>query len=827
MSSFNMVACIKTRGTLHSIPSAIMILVIYYFNYIQHTFAFYTASTTATKQLQERRQPQQLTSTIIQLYSSSSTSTSTRQDEPALSETDARVLRQMLQDENKLDLETEENMKKLLERGVVSKDTPDVPKSKREHQDDDDDSKSEFSSEALKTLSDTKMWKAVSRKAGDFLESVKLAVMNKVERDAMTLAALGVFAWERAVRDAARALPASTSSTTQIDNAPLLLSNKSSAKDSMTTPMDEIKSVTTAVADILKTGCGATRSGGDGATGVLRNAAAKRASNAQTFQRTYQQAKAKEARSKDPTRAAAGVVDTAWQLKRELQVEQNVPGYKTDKVKKQLGAAKDSTQQLLQGARNAWNLEREKTNRLLSQTASKEREENNGIMDTAASVNKNEEISAQQLQQQRQIQEEARQRQERLEVERRFQQELQEKQQLQQEQTRQQVMDDLVAQKKLWRAQKREQTKQLQLLENLLLQECTRLQHQLQNCIVNPEQTWLRAEIIEGILEFDQDLIRQVVTEMIATRNSIKELVQAKEFKTLSNEQRIDQILYELRVDVQAKLAELARDAECAVSEGAARALTKELVEGSKEEHTVENNVVQAIPVLLRLEELQQHFEELLDVGEEPTGNETKKAENWGFFSYFTNPVADSDNLSEPYAGTMESEVDIDEGIDVVVGQAKDATESEIVDVIPEAFVYAVATTPVASVSERAREADDGISNAAAAAADAFASSVVELVSDDDFEEAVGETKQAVAVFDDDNEAIEGTGNEKPNVIFTLLLRSLDIMFFLLEKTLIAVPTVISTTSLALERMDKINKGGLGSEGWQVIDSAQRGAQRY
>jgi hypothetical protein len=48
--------------------------------------------------------------------------------EDKLSEMDARVLRSMLADSAKLDLQTEGNLKKLMERGVVSKKCLGLPK---------------------------------------------------------------------------------------------------------------------------------------------------------------------------------------------------------------------------------------------------------------------------------------------------------------------------------------------------------------------------------------------------------------------------------------------------------------------------------------------------------------------------------------------------------------------------------------------------------------------------------------------------------------------------------------------------------------------------
>ena len=43
----------------------------------------------------------------------------------------------------------------------------------------------------------------------------------------------------------------------------------------------------------------------------------------------------------------------------------------------------------------------------------------------------------------------------------------------------------------------------------------------------------------------------------------------------------------------------------------------------------------------------------------------------------------------------------------------------------------------------------------------------------------------------------------------------------------VVIPTAVSSGSVAKARLDDAAKGGLGSEGWKVIGSAQKGAKRY
>ena len=86
---------------------------------------------------------------------------SSSDEEAVLSDVDARVLQEMLQ-QDKLDAQQTENMQKLLERGIKSKEP--VRQDQEEEEEDSD-----FQSSVLKTLSNTKLWKALRRNAQDVL----------------------------------------------------------------------------------------------------------------------------------------------------------------------------------------------------------------------------------------------------------------------------------------------------------------------------------------------------------------------------------------------------------------------------------------------------------------------------------------------------------------------------------------------------------------------------------------------------------------------------------------------------------------------------------
>jgi len=97
------------------------------------------------------------------------------------------------QDGLKLDLQEGENLRRLLECGIKSKDPVRKPA--------DDDYESEYSSQVLQMLGNTKLWKAIQRKREDILESDTIFVTNRVERDSNLLGSLSMLAFERAMQD--------------------------------------------------------------------------------------------------------------------------------------------------------------------------------------------------------------------------------------------------------------------------------------------------------------------------------------------------------------------------------------------------------------------------------------------------------------------------------------------------------------------------------------------------------------------------------------------------------------------------------------------------
>lgn len=334
-------------------------------------------------------------------------------DENLISEMDARVLQSMLRD-NKLDLEQTSNMKKLLERGVrKDKDFEDLDELRNKQDEEKKPEEETYSSQVIKTLADTKFWKAFTRNAGEVFESLAISVSNEIEKGAKVLVGLGFFAWDRAKRDVARALPTAGSAgipkkqVFQLGDTSSYVEPKANEEEGeltpsqkaknlrqeFTTPADELSAVTAEISSIFKRvdrqvknqpvdkskdmrnpffaafveerDFQASKQQEDEsapfyASSTLSSTASRGSSRLQSaFTRTKKTklAQEKENPATKANRLAAAAIDSAYQVRKEIESEQNVPGYKTKQlrestvdVSKRIAGAAKKTAGILGGA---------------------------------------------------------------------------------------------------------------------------------------------------------------------------------------------------------------------------------------------------------------------------------------------------------------------------------------------------------------------------------------------------------------------------------------------------------------------------------------------
>jgi hypothetical protein len=628
--------------------------------------------------------------------------------EEDLSDTDSRVLEFMLQD-SKLDLETEADIRKLLERGTVKK----VSTPQKE-----EPTESDYTSTILKTLGDTKLWKKLSTQASDVFESVSIWIGNKVEQDVKTLAALGFFAWERAVRDVGRALPQAgelskktvfllTNSSSAVDDA----ATQRGIKDRMLRPQDEIQSVSREIRGILS---GQQRS--SSGRNLRTIAPAGSSNNAERLRRAYQQSRRAERDAKDLTKVPGKVVDGAWELRRELKAETNEPGYKSKPIRNAIAAGVANTGNLLQSVKEQARLaaSKRKEDRLLSlqgeigiPSAASRIEDRVRASSTQAEYTKNQDIADPYVAA-------------RMEFEKASQQ-----------------------------AEAKKPIDDPDILE-VLRGERKRILKQLASCIDTPSKTWL-----VGFAGYDdemKDTLINVVTKMVVLRNDVEE---REEF---DDEQSAELVLSHLR-EIKESIDEILQAAKTSLSPSIIQALESELYCS----HTPDGEV--SLILQLNGVESAEQLSSLLERQREPT--------------------------FEPRAVP---------------------TTPPIIDVITE--------TPTAPLYQRIEFHDESLTEQYDDDSYVTPIAAVEVVMDDDVFDAADRAKKAVVT--------ESEENQEESEIVKLALRSLDVIFFVVEKALFAaIPQAITLSTTAFRRAMAVNELGRGSRGWEQFSKLGNTRAKY
>ncbi|KAL7581615.1 hypothetical protein ACA910_022169 [Epithemia clementina (nom. ined.)] len=663
-----------------------------------------------------------------------------QEEEEALSDVDTRVLREMLQ-ESKLDLDTEEDVRKLLERGT-KKTTNAAPNSA------DMNEESEFESKVLQKLSDTKLWKALSAKTSDILESAKLWVSNKVERDLKTLAALGVFAWDRVVRDVGRALPA-TATRMQDTKKTFLLSNSSSFEEvfkrqtteslrkELNRPSDEIKSVSQDIWDILSGKTTKRVAGGD-RRGLRTVAKAGTANIADRQRRAYQQTRKKREQEtvvKGIQKIPGGIVDVTYELQRELKSETSPAGYKTKPIRKAIAAGVTGTGKYLKGITEAARLAaaERKAKRLAAAGETSTFAEAAAAAGDRTFESQTDAIPRQAASEMSSAKPEA-----------------------------SDLLDAI-------------QSEQTELLVQLQFERGAMLERLLA-CIQQPESTWLQSEFLtKEARSLSQESLREVATLIILLKDELAKTTLAE-----PSEASLESYLEQLRLDL--RFVEEVRESVVSTISSLIGNTLFDIVVGKYDVPEDET------PILLRLDEIEE-----------------MSLENSATAAVISSPEKSERRVWQDATVA-----------DVVTPVNK---SSRIVDVITDVVVE---TQPGVYMSVE-NEAATGVADVSKVAA-----LIPEIVSDDDFEGAVGVKKVKTASSGEwDEEEDEDEEAERP-FILTVVLRSLDVAFFLLEKIfVVAIPRTVTFASTAAKRVSDINEGGKGKKGWEKIRNTVDPKGRY
>mmetsp|Transcript_13968 Transcript_13968/g.33794 ORF Transcript_13968/g.33794 Transcript_13968/m.33794 type:complete len:874 (+) Transcript_13968:112-2733(+) len=784
----------------------------------------------------------------------------TDNDEAVLSDLDARVLQEMLRSTDKLDLQDERNMKDLLDRGIKAKErsVKDETSSQQDEQD------SEFKSEVLQKLGSTKLWKAFKRKLQDGVDSAKIYVANRIERDAKLVASLGIFAFERAMTDVSRALPA-TSSSRWNPKKQFLLSNVTAAQEmteaeklrqEMSTPMDEIRNVGRQLKDIFR---GVTQPAAAPAVNIgiepadpndvvtprttysrnLNSAAASSkysVNDKDRFDKAYKRKqettlkREKENVIQSSTRLANEVADGAYQIRREVQAETNEPGYKTKVIREQTAA---TSRQLAAGAKRI--LGGAKSIAVKALEASRKEQEGTAplLPETATGVPGAVDASAA----------------------------------FQSDSTT--VPNTMPVEAQSGGAPPT--LERLELLDELET-EMERILDLLTQYVSSPQETWLNPDLLlqnsnddQQFTSFPDAELESVVVAMVQAQALLQQPMSTEDERAMIS--TLDLVLPTI-------------NEICDTSVQAGSLIIAEYFKQTLLYGGVENGdtplMLRLDDCLARLETLEEEQKLTQDIEtamndaannepavaeaapwyvEDDEGEAVQETKPW----YVEDGAEDGQvvvEVSEPtnFGGfrmpwqrqqqqqQQEIEVDDVQVVEVAADVSQVVAENsgfvadvEILDAIPTTMAggpAAQATTIVDNddfsysqtvVVDQGMNVEFDMATGAQEAADSMRRVSAEVVSDDDFDVAMGQAKVAEEIGEGQEE--EEEDELSPAAMFAL--RSLDVVLLAGEKTASVLPTLINLGGTVTERVANAKNDGLGSDGWEIIQSAQRGDKKY
>jgi hypothetical protein len=577
---------------------------------------------------------------------------------------------------------------------------------------------------------------ALKRKGSDLIESAGIYIMNRIERDTKLALSVGLFAWERAVRDAGRALPASGQSGAAVGRAmrkAVRQLGSSSSFDEMqalereqqqkrrledvenlyeefNTPMDEIRSVTQSIRDILS----GDSTSSSASSGVRRlrtvSAAGLGTKNAERQRRAFNRRKKTKLRQEkeflNVGRTAGSLIDTGFELKRELRAESSLPGYRSEKARKAIAAGAAQTARVLEAAkRDGWS-------RALFGTA-EVRDETIREMVGSTDIEEVESVAT----------------------------------------------DETISQ---------------------LLEEEYLIVDRIQLCIDDPAETWLTPEsLMENEYEIDDDSLREVVTAMICARDDLEvdgERTAVNEDLTL--EEMIDRMrVVKNTVDMIVSLA--ASSVSFTAGENLRNVLYGPEARDGKgvsllNLDEIESSVAAAVDAV---EEAKYFVEEV------PTKRKRSIFEIL-FEEKPTESGLDDDISNEGVTNDKISSSDPPHQWDstAVAKVVVDSTE-------PSFWAGAAASRPrfpevIVSDFEKVGHATESQSGSESEDV-GVRLTTAEVVSDEDFDRAVNWAKATTTLPEDGGE----TEEKKEDSLFTMaLLRSLDVVLFVAEKVLLVRP---------------------------------------
>jgi hypothetical protein len=541
------------------------------------------------------------------------------------------------------------------------------------------------------------------------------------------------------------------------------------------TPLDEIRSVTKSIRDILS---------GDSSTTTpkrgLRSAApAGEKTRTERQQRAYQKRKQTVLKREkqvgvDVRRVTGTFVDAAWEVKQEIKVETNRPGYRTEGVRTAIAAGAETTSRVIAAARQGQTGEWK--NILFG---SKEQEQ---VLELESEI-ENDVLPLQEMP------------------------ELPELPEIPPEPA---LVADVP-------------------LPVELLDEQRSVVLRLKFCIENPEESWLTADVLatlEGSI--DPDSLRDVVTTMICARDDLS-------VTTGNDPDTIMELITKLK-QVKNTVEMVNTMASSTAGEAVASKLGS-ILYGSDPQDAIQPTLM-ALDEIKASYNRDLLEKEVADAKYNAAVAERERIifEWERIFDEREDLIEQAKAIAEQIAVEEEQEMIAEEQRRVEAAEL--AAQSIMPDEpatgdgsILDAFVvdaFDVSFEKSSYTNDAQRFAAVAVSNVDIIVDDDFQSMAAEVVSDADFggfsnANDGGEEMKFRTVLEEEEEQ-----EEEPNILVDGTLRVLDVGFAVAEKALFVVlPGIFQVAGTASKRLAGASRGGLGKLGWSRIGNTERGSKRY
>ena len=316
-------------------------------------------------------------------------------------------------------------------------------------------------------------------------------------------------------------------------------------------------------------------------------------------------------------------------------------------------------------------------------------------------------------------------------------------------------------------------------------------------CLDTPEDTWLSKDLMDASTKVDEEDLTKVISAMVFARDNfeseINEVVDMSFYFVIQEFEKVEKTLDDLYIMAAATVGPAAADR-----------LKYEIFEES---------CWSSKSMLAHKNE--KDVKEKEKNGKKSLEDSPKKVEKKSKVNF---DLSGSDNI---YGSYYQSRPQQEKGSNASPFFYANTSEDRMAETVPQTASFETVSIDAEVVGgvTRVRDSKDVDFD--------FDREIVEdeidVIVDDTIEESFFDVK--VVEVENEKETFEERATP---VAVTITLRTLDIILFVVEKTVIGLPRIISAGESILLQLDKVKRSDGGeSQGWKLLESIQNGKDRY